>query len=64
MTGLHCRPGDARSLAEQICAVIEDRGLGKRLGRNARQAAVERFSPEAHTKALLGVYEELLGKVA
>jgi glycosyltransferase involved in cell wall biosynthesis len=62
-TGLHFQPGNAHSLTEQICAVIEDRGMAERLGKSAQAAVAEWFSPEAHVKNLLAVYDEVLDGV-
>jgi glycosyltransferase involved in cell wall biosynthesis len=58
-TGLHCIPGDANSLCEQICRLIEDSGLAQALGRQARQEALARFSLSVHANSLLSVYREL-----
>lgn len=59
ITGLHCRPGDAESLAGQICRLVDDRELGHSLGRRARRRAVERFSMREHARQLLALYAEL-----
>ncbi|MBM3745868.1 MAG: glycosyltransferase family 4 protein [Acidobacteria bacterium] len=61
VTGLHCAPGSAESLADRLCKLIEEPGLGTTLGQNARQRAVDMFSLEAHGKALAAFYEEALG---
>lgn len=40
--GLLARPGDARDLAERICAVLSDESLARRMGRAGRRKVVER----------------------
>lgn len=60
-SGLHCIPGDYRSLADQLSNLIEDRTIRDYLGKNARHVAVERFSLKVHARELLSVYTEVLG---
>ncbi len=57
--GLQFRPGDAGSLAEQMMRMFEP-GLRGRLARAGRASAAERFSPEVHVKAVMGVYAGVL----
>jgi len=42
--GLLCDPHDPASIAEQVIAALADAGLRARLGRQARETAVRRFS--------------------
>lgn len=60
VTGLHCEPGDAASLAAQIRALIENPRLAKNIGDAARKTAVQRFSFQAHAAALQAIYDELI----
>jgi glycosyltransferase involved in cell wall biosynthesis len=60
VTGLHCRLGDAESLAEQILCLLGDSDVADALRRNTRAAAVRRFGFEAHREALAGLYREVV----
>lgn len=59
-TGLLFSPGDADSLAEQIYRVYADRQLGMRLGEQARESALARFSVQRHVAEVEAVYRALL----
>ncbi|MFN3326903.1 MAG: glycosyltransferase family 4 protein [Bryobacteraceae bacterium] len=59
ITGLHCQPGDAESLAGEICRLVADRELAHSLGRRARRRAVERFSMREHAEKLQALYSKL-----
>ena len=45
--------------ARQVLRVLEDRGLARRLGTEARQLAVQRYSWRAASERLLEFYREL-----
>jgi glycosyltransferase involved in cell wall biosynthesis len=55
-TGFHTEPGDAAELRERIVTVLADRRLARRLGDNARQLAVERFTWQACAQRCLAAY--------
>ena len=55
-TGFHTEPGDAAELRERIVTVLADRQLARRLGDNARQLAVERFTWQACAQRCLAAY--------
>lgn len=57
--GLLVPAADPIALAMGLKRLIEDRNLRARLSVAARQTFIERFSPEAMTAALGGVYAEL-----
>lgn len=59
-TGLLFNPGDADSLAEQIYRIYADRQLGIRLGEQARESALARFSIQRHVAEVEAVYRALL----
>ena len=48
--GLVVAPGDWRALAAAICQLSEDESLARRLGRNARKRAIERWDRQAILK--------------
>jgi glycosyltransferase involved in cell wall biosynthesis len=59
-TGLLFAPGDAAALAAAILRLHAEPGLGARLGRAARERALQTFSVEAHVARVQAVYERLL----
>jgi len=59
-TGLLVEPGDVEALRDALDRVLRDRALAERLGRNAREAALERFTWDACAERCLTAYEELL----
>ena len=57
--GLLFRPGDVEDLADKIRVLIMDRELRGKLSRNCRETAVKQFSPQAHMKKLMSLFEQL-----
>jgi glycosyltransferase involved in cell wall biosynthesis len=57
-TGLLFPPGDHRALAELICQLQADRDECRRLGDNARETAMRRFSVPANLHAYLDQYRK------
>jgi glycosyltransferase involved in cell wall biosynthesis len=55
-TGFLFPVGDHQELAKWLRTLRRDRGLAARLGRNARVAALARFSPEARLPDYLSLY--------
>lgn len=51
-TGLLVTPGDEKSLRDAITRLLQDPSERKRLGRNARSAAMEQFSLDRYVHAL------------
>lgn len=60
ITGLFFEPGDARDLALKACWLLERPEECRRMGRNARNRYVERFSPEVNYAQLLSIYMQVL----
>jgi glycosyltransferase involved in cell wall biosynthesis len=60
VTGFLVAPGDVGELRERLTQVLGDRGLRERLGRNARERALERFTWAACAERCLRVYAELV----
>ena len=58
--GLHVEPRCARSLAEQIALLDDDRTLVRRLGDQARRKAMEHFDEQMVIRRTIEVYDELL----
>ena len=61
-TGLLHAPADARDLAEKMKMLMNDPPLRERLGTRARQRAVDEFSQQRLTQALLDYYRGALGE--
>jgi glycosyltransferase involved in cell wall biosynthesis len=61
VSGLLVEPGDGDGLHEALEEVVRDRALATRLGRNARERALERFTWDACAMRCLAAYDELLG---
>jgi glycosyltransferase involved in cell wall biosynthesis len=62
VTGLLVEPGDADGLRDALDELVRDRGLAARLGRNARDRALERFTWDACAARCLAAYEDILGR--
>ena len=61
VTGFLVAPGDVEELRERITEVLDDRRLAARLGANARERALERFTWSACAERCLAAYAELTG---
>jgi glycosyltransferase involved in cell wall biosynthesis len=61
-TGLLVEPGDAAALGSALARVCGDSVLRARLGAKARAAVRDRFGADAYSAALIGIYEEFLGR--
>ena len=60
VTGFLVEPGNVAELRERLAQVLGDQKLASRLGRNARELAVERFSWRACAERCLAAYRELV----
>ena len=58
-TGFLVEPGSVDELKERLGEILCDRTLAGRLGRNARERALERFTWEACAERCLAAYSEL-----
>jgi glycosyltransferase involved in cell wall biosynthesis len=58
--GLHVEPRCARSLAERLAQLDDDRDLMRRLGDCARRKAMEHFDEQMVIRRTIEVYDELL----
>jgi len=61
VSGLLVEPGDGDGLRDALDELVSDRTLAARLGRNARERALERFTWDACAMRCLAAYEEVLG---
>jgi glycosyltransferase involved in cell wall biosynthesis len=59
--GFLVEPRDVGSLRERLDHVLRDRTLTARLGRNARERALERFTWDACAERCVAVYDDLIG---
>lgn len=59
-TGFLVEPGDVEALRDRLALVLSDRPLAARLGANARELAIERFTWRGCAERCLAAYEELL----
>ncbi|MCC6180187.1 MAG: glycosyltransferase family 4 protein [Chloroflexi bacterium] len=64
VTGFLVEPGNVDELRERLAQVLGDRALAVRLGRAARERAVERFTWQACAERCLTAYAELFDKGA
>lgn len=62
-TGLLVEAGNVNRFAEAIHMLLNDPEKRARLGKNARQQAVERYSWEEYTRRLEEIYLDVLGNV-
>jgi glycosyltransferase involved in cell wall biosynthesis len=60
VTGFLVEPGNTAELQERLVQVLGDRRLAERLGRNARERFLERFTWDACAERCLAAYSELL----
>jgi glycosyltransferase involved in cell wall biosynthesis len=59
-TGFLVEPGNRSELGERLAEILGDPGLAARLGRQARERALERFTWQACAERCLAAYAELL----
>jgi len=60
-TGLLTPPGDVETLADSLCALLEDGSLRNRLGTAARAAAIERYGMDHVVREYMELYATLTG---
>ncbi len=60
-SGLLVEPGDSEGLARAVVAVLEDRGLAERMGREGKRLARERVSVESFAERLGQALGEIRG---
>ena len=60
VTGFLVEPGDVGELRDRLAEILGDPRLAQRLGRNARERAVEAFTWEACAERCLAAYSELV----
>jgi glycosyltransferase involved in cell wall biosynthesis len=58
-TGFLVEPGDAEALGDRLARLLSDRRLAARLGANARDLVVERFTWQACAERCLAAYQML-----
>lgn len=61
VTGLLVEPGDGDALRDALDELLRDRALAARLGRSARDRALERFTWDACAARCLAAYQEIVG---
>ncbi|MFP4472432.1 MAG: glycosyltransferase family 4 protein [Candidatus Omnitrophota bacterium] len=64
VSGLLVPPGDADALAGSVIRVLRDRELSRRLGENARSAAVRFYGVDLMADRVLDVYMRVAGQAA
>ncbi len=60
VTGFLVPPGDTKELSERMSELLRNPELAERLGRNAREAVLERFTWRRCAERCLAAYEEML----
>jgi glycosyltransferase involved in cell wall biosynthesis len=61
-TGFLVEPGDVAALGDRIALLLSDERLASRLGANARDAVLERFTWDACARRCIAAYRELVGQ--
>ena len=61
-TGRLIEPKNVAQLVEACAELVENQGLRKRLGENARQSVVAKFAPQTMVDTIEAVYRKLLQK--
>ena len=61
-TGLLFKPGDPDDVAEKVRWMIENKKERQRMGENAYQEYLEKYTPEKNFKMLMEIYEDVLNK--
>jgi glycosyltransferase involved in cell wall biosynthesis len=64
VTGLLAPPGDATTLAEMLCTLLDDGSLRNRLGTAARAGVIEGYGMDRVVRAYMELYATLTGGVA
>jgi glycosyltransferase involved in cell wall biosynthesis len=62
VTGYLVRPGNHEEISEAVMNLINEQEKGNKLGKNAREFVIEKFTIENMVKKVEEVYEELLFK--
>ncbi len=62
VSGLLCDPRSPADIADRICTVLKDPGLGTRLGQAARRRVVERFDRKTLLLRNIEFYEECIAR--
>jgi glycosyltransferase involved in cell wall biosynthesis len=57
--GIVCEPGDVTDLTKKLVILMQDDGLCRTLGRQARTIAMKEFTPERHRGSLETAYRRL-----
>jgi glycosyltransferase involved in cell wall biosynthesis len=60
VSGLLVDPGDAGQLATAMTRVLQEKGLGERLGHEARAFVSPRFGVDGYVASITALYNELL----
>jgi phosphatidylinositol alpha-mannosyltransferase len=60
-TSVSVPPGDPHALADAVCGLVEDEPRRVRLGEQAREVAVERYSWSGIARRLSEIYEDVTG---
>ncbi len=60
VTGFLVEPGNVEELLERLSELLGDQGLARRMGRNARELVLERFTWRACAERCLAAYQEVL----
>jgi glycosyltransferase involved in cell wall biosynthesis len=61
-TGLFCDPLDARSMAEAIGKIFQNKSLAQEFAKRAKEEALARFRPEVIARRHVEIYREVLGR--
>lgn len=60
VTGLHFEAGDSQDLAEKVKWIIDNPREARKMGQNARNEYLDKYTPEKNYELLMGIYREAI----
>ena len=60
-TGILVERGNSAALAEALDLILEDKGKRERMGLNARELVLDKFSFEKNAASYLRLYQAIIG---
>jgi len=60
ITGLHFEAGNSEDLAQKVQWMIQNPDMSRKMGDNARQEYLDKYTPEINYKILMNIYHEAI----